>query len=324
MDVVDKKYVDILSARLTKFKKVRSTLYNFRCPICGDSQKNTNKCRGYIYQKDSKLNYKCHNCGFSSSFSYFLKTLDGELYKKYIFDRYREENAEKEVQEKVVKPVPTFGKKIRLSKASENEIAKSYLEKRKLNPDKFYYAEKFKEWTNSIKPTFKTTRFDEPRIVIPFYDELGILFGFQGRTLKKNSDAKYITILFDESSPKIYGLDSYDSSKTVYILEGPFDSEFVDNSVAMCGADIEDYDFKTDDVVYIFDNEPRNVEICKRMEKIIAKKGSLVIWPPSFEYKDVNKFIESGGSINQIMNIIKENTYNSLMAKLKMVSWKKC
>ena len=72
MSFIDDKFVGMISPRLDKFKKVKPGLYNFRCPLCGDSKKNKSKARGYLYQKKSDLNYKCHNCGITASFAYFL------------------------------------------------------------------------------------------------------------------------------------------------------------------------------------------------------------------------------------------------------------
>ena len=63
MDYIDQKYIMMISSRLQKFKKIKSGLYNFRCNICGDSQKNRNKARGYLYQVKNNTNFKCHNQG---------------------------------------------------------------------------------------------------------------------------------------------------------------------------------------------------------------------------------------------------------------------
>ena len=90
MDFVDTKYIGILSPRLLKFKRVKSNLYNFRCPICGDSQKNKNRARGYLYQVKNNTNFKCHNCGVNISFNNFLKKIDVNLHKEYTFEKFKE------------------------------------------------------------------------------------------------------------------------------------------------------------------------------------------------------------------------------------------
>ena len=128
---------------------------------------------------------------------------------------------------------PIFRKKIDLPRASEVPVAKNYLEKRNLDASQFYFAAKFKEWTNTQKHTFDTIGRDESRIIIPMYDTDKNLIGFQGRSLGPNS-VKYITVMLNEDAPKIYGLDKINETKPIYITEGPFDSTFVENSVAMC------------------------------------------------------------------------------------------
>ena len=75
------KYLNLLSVRLEKFKRKSEFLWNFRCPICGDSKKNKNKARGFIFQLKGKLLYKCHNSKVSIPFSKLLEDLDPELYK---------------------------------------------------------------------------------------------------------------------------------------------------------------------------------------------------------------------------------------------------
>ena len=89
MDLVDSKYIGLISSRLQKFKRVKADLYNFRCPLCGDSQKHKNKARGYVYPLKADMNFKCHNCGASTTFSNFLKSVDVTLHKQYIFEKFK-------------------------------------------------------------------------------------------------------------------------------------------------------------------------------------------------------------------------------------------
>jgi predicted RNA-binding Zn-ribbon protein involved in translation (DUF1610 family) len=322
MDLIDSKYIGLVSSRLQKFKRVKSDLYNFRCPICGDSQKNKNKTRGYIYLVKNNTNFKCHNCGASLSFNNFLKELDPVLHKQYTLEKFKEGFTGKNfvVEEpKLEFSKPVFKKKLNLPKASTNEVAKTYLEKRKLNPDKFYFADKFQEWVNTQKPTFSRIVKDESRIVIPLYTREGEVFGFQGRALGPNN-VKYITVILDESIPKLYGLNKVDTNKTVYIVEGPFDSEFVENGIAMCGADVDISSCNFNDVVYVFDNEPRNREICNRMDKIIGNGNKIVIWSKSIQQKDINDMVIAG---HNVMDVLKLNTHSGLEAKVKFTEWKK-
>jgi transcription elongation factor Elf1 len=167
MDLVDSKFIGLVSSRLQKFKRVKADLYNFRCPICGDSQKNKNKARGYIYPVKNNTNFKCHNCGASLSFNNFLKQIDPTLYKQYTLEKFKEGHTGRsfvveEPEFEFKKPV--FRKKIDLPKASDYKISYEYLTKRGLDPQKFYFTDKFKEWTNQQKQTFDTIGRIETRI----------------------------------------------------------------------------------------------------------------------------------------------------------------
>ena len=303
MDLVDSKYIGLISSRLQKFKKVKNNLYNFRCPICGDSQKNKNKTRGYLYQVKNNTNFKCHNCGASMSLNNFIKTLDGTLHKQYTMEKFKEGHTGKNfvVEEpKLEFRKPVFKKSINLPKASSNPVAKRYLENRRINPDKFYYADRFKSWTNTQKKTFDTIGRDEPRIVIPMYDETKNLIGFQRRALDKSPN-KYITIMIQVEAPKAYGIETIDKTSTVYITEGPFDSTFICNSIAMCGADADISSWGISDPVWIYDNEPRNREIVSRIQRTINNGGRVVIWPKNIEEKDINDMVLAGHDVMSML-----------------------
>ena len=322
MDLVDSKYIGLVSSRLQKFKRVKDNLYNFRCPICGDSQKNKNKTRGYIYQVKNNTNFKCHNCGASMSFNNFVKTVDPTLHKQYTLEKFKEGHTGRNFVVETPKfefTKPTFKKSLNLPKASTDPRAKEYLENRKIDPDKFYFADKFMEWTNTQKRTFDTITRDESRIVIPMYDCDKNLIGFQGRALGK-SFTKYITVMLEEEAPKVYGLDTIDKTSPVYITEGPFDSTFICNSIAMCGADADISSWGISNPVWVYDNEPRNREIVERIRKTIDAGDSIIIWPTNIEQKDINDMVLAG---HDVMSVLELNTYSGLQAKIKFNNWKK-
>ena len=323
MDIIDSKYIGLVSSRLQKFKRVKANLYNFRCPICGDSKKHKNKARGYFYQVKTNTNFKCHNCGASLSLNNFLKQIDSTLHKQYTLEKFKEGHAGGRnfvVEEpKFEFKQPVFRKGLDLPKASDVTVAKEYLEKRKLDPSKFYFTNKFKQWTNTQKKTFDTIGRDESRIIIPMYDENRNLIGFQGRSLGPNS-VKYITVMINDDAPKIYGLDTIETEKPIYILEGPFDSTLVENSVAMCGSDIDIGSFGWSDYIWVFDNEPRNREIVNRISKTIDRGDKIVIWPAFIEEKDINDMVQHGHNVS---HVLESNTHSGLEAKVKFNIWKK-
>ena len=322
MDLVDSKFIGLISPRLQKFKKIKSDLYNFRCPICGDSQKNKSKTRGYLYGVKADVNFRCHNCGASMTFSNFLKTLDPVIHKQYVFERFKNNKTGRgtvvEEPKFDFKP-PQFAPKVDLPRASENDAARLYLEKRLIDPKIFNYTPTFKKWVNTLVPNkFSDITYDEPRIIIPLIYE-NQLIGFQGRALGPNS-VKYITIMLDDDSPKIYGLDKINNEFPVFVTEGPFDSTFVSNSIAMCGADGDVRKWGIDDPVWVYDNEPRSHEIVKRISSTIDRGEKVVIWPNNINEKDINDMILAG---HDVMGVLNSNTYSGLTAQLQFNTWKR-
>ena len=321
MDLVDSKYISLVSSRLQKFKRVKADLYNFRCPICGDSQKNKSKTRGYLYAIKANVNFKCHNCGASMSLSNFLKTLDPTIHKQYAFEKFKDGHTGRNfvVEEPEFKfEAPKFSPKMDLPRASEISAAKLYLEKRGLDPTKFYYTNKFKAWVNTLVEKFDNIEYDEPRIIIPIIYE-NQLIGFQGRALGPNS-VKYITIMLEDNAPKVYGIDKINEKEPIYIVEGPFDSHFLENSVAMVGADLDIRPFGWSNHIWVFDNEPRNREIVNRISKTIDRGEQVVIWPNHILEKDLNDMVLSG---HDVQSMVESNTYEGLEAKLKFNTWKR-
>jgi len=319
MNLIDSKYIGLVSSRLGNFKRVKSDLYNFRCPICGDSKKNKTKTRGYLYTIKADVNFRCHNCGASMTFSNFLKEIDPVVHKQYVFERFKQGSTGRGtvVEEPVFKfEAPTFKSSIDLPLASTVDVSRIYLEKRKLDPTKFYYAERFVEYVNSHKQNLDVK--EHPRIIIPLYYEKNLV-GVQGRTLNSNS-VKYITTIFYDEAPKIYGLDNIRRDAPVFVTEGPFDSTFLLNSIAMCGADSDVRKWGVSTPVWVYDNEPRSKEITERISSAIARGDSVVIWPTGIEEKDINDMILAG---HDVQSIVESNTYSGLEANLQFTTWKR-
>ena len=319
MNLIDSKYIGLVSSRLTQFKRVKSDLYNFRCPICGDSKKNKTKTRGYLYTIKADVNFRCHNCGASMTFSNFLKEVDPVIHKQYVFERFKQGNTGRGtvVEEPIFKfEKPKFKTSIDLPLASTVESSRTYLEKRKLDPTQFYYAEKFVEYVNSRKQNLNMK--EHSRIIIPLYYEKNLV-GVQGRSLDSNS-VKYITTIFYNEAPKIYGLDNIRRDAPVFVTEGPFDSTFLLNSIAMCGADGDVRKWGVSTPVWVYDNEPRSKEITERISNTIARGESVVIWPTNINEKDINDMVLAG---HDVQSIVESNTYSGLEAKLQFTTWKR-
>ena len=320
MNHIDSKFINLVSARLEKFKKVKNDLYNFRCPVCGDSKKNKSKTRGYLYSVKSDVNFRCHNCGSSMTFNNFLKKIDPVVHRQYIMERFKEGTTGRSTvveDPKFEFKKPAFKRKIDLPLCSTVEVAYEYLSKRKLNPNKFYYAEDFSAFVKTFNLKYDNL-YKERRIIIPLYYEKNLI-GFQGRSLDPKS-IKYITIMLNDDSPKIYGIDQVQKDQNVFVTEGPFDSTFIRNSVAMCGADADVRRWGVNNPVWIYDNEPRSREIVNRIRKTIESGDSVVIWPSNIVEKDINDMVLSG---HDVQTMIESNIYSGLEALVKFNTWKK-
>ena len=318
---IDLKYIMMLSPRLDKFKRVRDNLFNFRCPYCGDSQKSRSKARGYFYRKKNDFFYRCHNCAKGTTFGKVLEYIDPETYKQYVMERWRG-SAPKTKEPEFNFTAPKFKKKdpkleslTPINKLNTDHPARQFVESRQI-PEEFYsdlyLCTKFFSWAKI------SSKQDHPRLVIPFRDETGEVFAAQGRAFGKETP-KYLTVKFQDK-PKIFGLDRADLSRRIHVVEGPIDSLFVDNCLAMGGAD---FGSLPEDATIILDNEPRSKEIIKRMANLIGNNYELVIWPDSIPHKDINDMILAGMTSDDVQELIKQNTYNGLQATARLSAWKR-
>ena len=330
MNWIDTKYINLISPQLQRFKRVENN-YNFRCPYCGDSTRNKFKARGYMIQRDQSYSYYCHNCGKSASMRQFLEYIDPEIYREYLRETFIEGNTSPSIEKSTFDfSPPKFSKKKylkgvkKISQLHWEHPAKTYIIDRKIpNPyhAKLYYSPNFSRWVNELLDYEKLDpKNKEPRLIIPFMDEEGEIFGFQGRSFREDG-IRYITIILDDNQPKVYGLDAVDLDKKTYVVEGPIDSMFLDNCIAMAGSAVSK--FENLNFVYVYDNEPRNEQIIKQIEKQIDAGNKVCIWPESIKVKDINDMILSGMTSKDIENIIDENTFEGMAAKLNLMRWRK-
>ena len=314
---IDLKYIHLVSPRLDRFKKVRDYLYNFRCPYCGDSEKFRNKARGYFYRKKDTMLYRCHNCDKGTTAGKVVELLDSDSYKEYVKERFvgNIEKVEYDFEPpKFKKRDPKLKDLVPINKLNGSHPALEVLKKRQIpeeHYDKFFLCHKFCSWGEV------SSNKDHPRLVIPFYDEDGKVFAAQGRAFGKEQP-KYLTVKFDDK-PKIFGLDRVDFTERVYVVEGPIDSLFLNNCLAVAGSDFRD--LPPCETTIIMDNEPRSKEIVNKMEKLINNNYELVIWPDSISQKDINDMVLADQQ--DIQTTIDNNTFSGLEATVKLSAWKR-
>jgi transcription elongation factor Elf1 len=337
---IDAKYAAIVGTRLRNFKQKKDYLWNYSCPVCGDSSKNKLKARGFIYKMGADLFCKCHNCGHGTNIGNLIKYVDPTLYDEYVLERYKggasKHNAHKDIKETRVDLTPSKvewkddvldGLK-RLDMLDEEHPAVQYLINRKIPEDRWellYFAPRFKTYTNSVSPKFQEPiEGEHPRMIIPYFKPNGKCFAFQGRAYG-DEQPKYYTIKVDETEEKIYGLDRVDYSKRIYVVEGPIDSLFLPNAVAVSGASFDTPTIRQllTNATIVMDNEPRNKDIVKQLAKYIDLGYNVCMFPDTIQEKDINDMVLAGRSPDEILETINTNTFSGIEAKLKFADWRK-
>lgn len=339
----DIKYIEKISGQLSGFEQKSKYLWNLRCPICGDSHTNKKKKRGYFIlgkDKDSIIFY-CQNCGANMSMWSFLKDHFSEYYGQYKLDGMLSGSRQLTTKVTRVPPNTTLHKKIEASKfiynvsdLPETHLAKQYLNYRRLDTSLFMWTPNFcnyvAEQTNNDERYIKLPK--DQRIIIPLYSVDKKIVGVQGRALDPKANMRYITIKFDKDNyHKIFGLDRFDKTKNGFIVEGPFDSTFLPNSLAMCGSSLDMSVIEKDIIVpqkmiIAFDNESRNRQIVEKMGKMIDA-GFRVFIPPkelSTNLKDINKMVmEDGWTKKQLVEFFVKHSYTGIKARTVLSDWRR-
>ena len=341
---IDNKYVRLVSSRLRNFKQKSDNLWNFSCPFCGDSQKNKLKARGYVFAKGNDLLYRCHNCGVGTNVANLLKQVDPSLHGEYTFEKYKSGESNTIFHKSNTSPTfnipsPRFGKVEKqrvfdhaewVSELQSGHFCLNYVQNRSIpeeHYDKLLFTSKYRQFIDALVPNHGKSLADDARLVIPYYDVNGELVAVSGRALETSDEKlRYVTVRTNDSDDKlIYGMDRVNLNQTVYLVEGPLDSLFITNCLASGDANlsITAKNISAKNKVLIFDNEPRNKEVCKLIEKAIKLGEDVVIWPDTIEGKDINEMILNGFSPDEIKGIIDSNTLRNLEAIAKFTFWKR-
>ena len=338
---IESKYVRLISSRLRNFKQKNDYLWNFSCPFCGDSQKNKTKARGYVYAKGNNLFYRCHNCGIGTNVGNLVKHADPSLYQEFVLERYKSGESNTSSFRSTTFNVPTtkFGKIEKqkvfqhaeyINRLPSGHFCLEYLTKRKIPTElynKLLFTSHYKKFVDEVVPNHGKEIVDDARLVIPYYNEYDELIAVSGRALETGDKTlRYVTIRTNNSEDKlVYGLDRINLNETVYMVEGPIDSLFLDNCIASGDANLAltAKNVKAKKIILVWDNECRNKEIVKMMQNAIDLQYDVVIWPETMQGKDINEMILHGCTKNEIQRIISSNTYNGLKAQVQLNNWKK-
>lgn len=332
---LDTTYMHKISYKLLKFHKTAKDKYAFRCPFCGDSDKDKSKTRGNFQIHKGQLLSGCYNGCPSLPFPAFLKRIAEDEYDDYILESFG--TRKKPVINKVTESKPKFKTSVKsdsfydtitkISDLSKDHPARVYVENRGIKQtDRLYYTPKFKRFCNTVKPhAFENEQYDTPRLIIPFVDKDGKVFGLQGRSFDKKSKNKYITIKLDEDMPKIYGLDTIRDDMPKLLLEGPVNSMFLVNAVGAAGSNLESYADMLGDPIMVYDNDSRNKNLVNLVEKSVQSGRKVVLWDNRFKpEEDINDIANNYNlSPEEITKYLIEHSYQGLQAELQFTKWKK-
>lgn len=349
---IDTKFINLLSPRLQKFQWKKKTLAVCRCPICGDSEKSRSKARFYFYEKAGAFFCKCHNCDYSASLGWFLKGQDASLHRQYSFEVLKETgthgHARTGAHGHTHAPAPArthedtvLSALTRLDRLPPDHHAVKWIASRKLPSSKLsllYYTKDYGEWAKCIDPDVNAG--DDERIVIPILNCDGKVVGAQGRVIgnakqtKSSSDKphrsiiRYITVKADRNAFKAwYGMERCDRNKPVIVVEGPLDSLFLPNAVAMIGlSDALNIpsELKDCELTYVLDNEPRNKQVVEAMESVLEAGHKVCIWSDRFRgLKDINDMVLAGHTPVSIMQDITNNSHSGLAGHIAIKRWAK-
>jgi hypothetical protein len=131
-------------------------------------------------------------------------------------------------------------------------------------------------------------------LVIPFFDESNKVVCYQTRALTQNQFPKYLT-KFGEK--ELFGLSNIDSELPyVFIFEGPIDSMFVKNGLAMASLSPTERQLQQlnnligYEQIWVFDNDKNNQQTSRKILKYINEGKKIFIWPKEFmKFKDFNE-----------------------------------
>ena len=327
-------------------------VHSARCPVCGDSERHSQKRRLYLLNKDRKWGVYCHNCGYSSGLLWFIKEFYPSQYdyilnqcvNGFFFDEPKKVKKEDDTNELLdiidqgIGKIGTTAPKKRSNEVLEylseygvpfsKDLGKMTNLKAVIDEQKYILKERRipQEIIDKCWYIYKKNKDKnyKDRVAIPFFDDEGEVYFFQGMSTNRTQKPKYLNwksdVLTEKPEYNEYGVDK---NQTVYIVEGLFDSMFVKNAVSTLGANlsfskIKYFKKKYPNRVWILDN-PRCDPTALRMTKRLFDRGeSCVIFPYKYRrVKDLNDMALLMKT-NDLTEIVESNVYNSITGLVEL------
>lgn len=332
---VEQEFAERILCNYGQFRKVSINPFklNCRCPVCGDSATDEFKARFWAYEYQGSIMVHCYNCDVSMGIRTFIKEYDEPMYREMLLEISKSNGFNRpKVQSVIIKKaapvIEQIPYSVRLDTLPKNHPIIKYVQGRKIPEyqwNRLYFTGEWPKLCNHVKPGTYKKEPKEYRLVIPIYNADGKMESFQGRALTPDAPQKYITIKSSDDATKIYGVDRIDPSQTVITLEGPLDSLFIKNAIAITGGslDLDSVPFKGNRV-WAMDHEPRHPDTIKRMERLIEAGEKVCFWLNCpWNEKDINEMIKEGAKPDELRQFILDNSYSGNMARLKLKQYRK-
>lgn len=281
--------------------KKYQNVFNAECPICKEG-KSLGRTRRLFYFPHKQYFY-CHNCVKSWKPFEWVKEVTSWTFAEIV----------KKNNEKLgaVKPENTYkiNRPAIIISSDIPDLPESSIDLSDSSQIDFYKENKYVKLAleycsdrrlfsaiNSCKTFFVSLedRIHKNRLTIPFYDDKKRVVCYQTRALTQNQFPKYLT-KFGEK--ELFGLNNVDTViPYVFIFEGPIDSMFVKNGVAIASiAPTEKQLQQLNNLIgyeqiWVFDNDKNNKQTERKIEKHIKDNRRVFIWPKEFcKFKDFNE-----------------------------------
>lgn len=334
MNFTDHTFLKLITPRLERARWTRADVLTCRCWVCGDSATNKRKARGHFTSNGDYTNYGCFNCQISMSLWDALSQIDPYIFNEYKLAKMKEKYGDRPEREELP-DASTFNTGVTSSGLIFSELpsiwslpethpARVAVEGRCIPRwAEVLYAKNFPKWASETIPQLiKWRKVDpHPRFVLPVFDKTSIPLGLVARAFG-HEEPKYCNVNFNPEKEYLYGLDRVDKTKRTFVTEGPVDSLMIPNAIAVMSSALHKYTSPTP-TTYIFDNQPRNKEVCALIGRMIRRGSDVFVWPTNVKQKDLNDLVQDGWTSAQIVDMIDTNTFSGMRAELQFNEWRR-
>lgn len=292
--------VEQIHENARRVKQMRaSRVYNFECPICNEGKSRGKKRRGYYIPEQNTI--CCHNCHWKSNPIKWIQEVTNKSFyeikdensKFYSSAEYIIERSENITKTSSFSTLPedsiNLYSETEVSYYINNDKVKSvidYCKKRKLftarnKPDALYFSLKDKIYKDSL--------------CFPFFNRQNKIDFFQVREMGIPKGSKYRGKLNAEKS--IFNVNKIDPNfPYIFMFEGPIDSMFVNNGVALAGVSLTHLqkqmlaEFPFHQKIWVLDNQHIDNTAKDITLKLLEQGQDVFIWPKKYSsFKDLNE-----------------------------------